>query len=174
MLMIRERRPAYRTIEGWARSVLLEVGAIRECEQHGWMQDRADPHARDRAFAFARQDPPAGVSPEAAAVTGVAASISSQSSLATKNTKCVERFSELTVERILDGGKLRHRGIDNRDIRRQIPDCFDAACGVATRRNDLEIGYGTEHVAEPVQDHRMAVCNDYSDTSHTNHERQKE
>ncbi|WP_247333798.1 hypothetical protein [Bradyrhizobium sp. 147] len=67
MLMFRERRPAYRTIEGWARSVLLEAGAIRECEEHGWMQDRTDPHARDRAFEIARQHPPAGISPEAAA-----------------------------------------------------------------------------------------------------------
>jgi hypothetical protein len=32
------------------------------------MQDRADPHARERACAIARQDPPSGVSPEAAAV----------------------------------------------------------------------------------------------------------
>jgi hypothetical protein len=23
--------------------VLREAGAIRECEEHGWMQDRADP-----------------------------------------------------------------------------------------------------------------------------------
>ncbi|WP_275199939.1 hypothetical protein [Bradyrhizobium sp. CSA207] len=68
MLMFRERRPAYRTVEGWARSVLLEAGAIRECEEHGWMQDRADPHARDRAFNIARQRPPVGVSPDAAAV----------------------------------------------------------------------------------------------------------
>jgi hypothetical protein len=30
--------------------------------------DRADPHARERAFAIARQDPPSGVSPVAAAV----------------------------------------------------------------------------------------------------------
>jgi hypothetical protein len=47
--------------------VLLEVGAIRECEEHGWMQDRADPHARERAFGIAQRDPPVGVSPEAAA-----------------------------------------------------------------------------------------------------------
>ena len=33
---------------GWALSVLLEAGAIRECEEHGWMKDRADPHARER------------------------------------------------------------------------------------------------------------------------------
>ncbi|MHC2562397.1 hypothetical protein ACVIVD_004391 [Bradyrhizobium liaoningense] len=30
------------------------------------MQDRADPHARERAFDIARQDPPADVSPHAA------------------------------------------------------------------------------------------------------------
>jgi hypothetical protein len=37
MLFMKERRPAFRTIEGWARSVLLEAGAIRECDEHGWM-----------------------------------------------------------------------------------------------------------------------------------------
>ena len=68
MLMTKERRPAFRTIEGWARSVLIEAGAIHECEEHGWAKDRADPRARDRAFDMARQDPPRGVSPPAAAV----------------------------------------------------------------------------------------------------------
>ena len=43
MLMMKERRPAFRSIEGWARSVLLEAGAIRECEEHGWVRDRSDP-----------------------------------------------------------------------------------------------------------------------------------
>ena len=66
MLMTKERRPAIRTLRGWAISVLLDAGAIRECEEHGWMQDRADPDARQRAFDVARQDPPAGVSPEEA------------------------------------------------------------------------------------------------------------
>ena len=66
MLMTKEKRPAIRTLPGWATSVLLEAGAIRECEEHGWMQDRADPHARDRAFAAARRNPPAGASPEEA------------------------------------------------------------------------------------------------------------
>ena len=68
MLIMKERRQAIRTLHGWAISVLQEVGAIRECEEHGWMQDRADPHARDRAFDIARQDPPSGVSAQAAAV----------------------------------------------------------------------------------------------------------
>ncbi|MCP1762372.1 hypothetical protein [Bradyrhizobium japonicum] len=62
MLRFQTRRPAYRTFEGWARSVLLEAGAIGECEEHGWMQDHADPHARERAFDIARRDPPVGVS----------------------------------------------------------------------------------------------------------------
>ena len=67
MLMTSERRPAIRTMRGWAIDVLQEAGAIRECEEHGWMQDRVDPHARERAFDIARGDPPAGVSPDAAA-----------------------------------------------------------------------------------------------------------
>jgi hypothetical protein len=71
MLMTKDRRLAIRTLRGWAISVLQEAGAIRECEEHGWMQDRADPHARERAFDIARREPPAGVSPQAAAV-GVA------------------------------------------------------------------------------------------------------
>lgn len=66
MLMTKERRPAIRTLRGWAMSVLQETGAIRECEEHGWAQDRADPHARDRALDIARRDSPAGVSREAA------------------------------------------------------------------------------------------------------------
>ncbi|MGJ4963351.1 hypothetical protein [Bradyrhizobium sp. HKCCYLRH3061] len=67
MLMTSERRSAIRTLRGWAIYVLLEAGAIRECEEHGWMQDRADPHARERAFDIAHRDPPAGVSPDEAA-----------------------------------------------------------------------------------------------------------
>ncbi|MBW7970111.1 hypothetical protein [Bradyrhizobium sp. BR 10289] len=66
MLMTKRRRLAIRTLRGWAINVLNEAGAIRECEEHGWMQDRADPHARERAFDIARQDPPADVSPQAA------------------------------------------------------------------------------------------------------------
>ena len=67
MLMTSERRPAIQTLRGWAIDVLQNAGAIRECEEHGWMQDRADPHARERAFDIARRDPPAGVSTDEAA-----------------------------------------------------------------------------------------------------------
>jgi hypothetical protein len=42
--------------------VLQDAGAIRECEEHGWMQDRADPHGRERAFDIARKEPLAGLS----------------------------------------------------------------------------------------------------------------
>lgn len=66
MLMMKEG--PVRSIEGWARSVLIEAGAIFKCEEHGWAQDRADPHARERALEIARLDPPPGVSAKAAAV----------------------------------------------------------------------------------------------------------
>jgi len=66
MLMMKERRPPFRTIDGWARCVLLEAGAIRECEEHGWMRDRSDPHARERALVAARRDPPPNVPAEEA------------------------------------------------------------------------------------------------------------
>ena len=66
MLMTKERRPAIRTLRGWAISVLQEAGAICECEEHGWMLDRRDPDARERALHVARQDPPTGVSLEEA------------------------------------------------------------------------------------------------------------
>lgn len=66
MLMTKQRRPAIRTLRGWAINVLNEAGAIRECEEHSWMQDRADPHARERAFDIARRDLPEGVSRQTA------------------------------------------------------------------------------------------------------------
>ncbi|MBR0789907.1 hypothetical protein JQ631_12560 [Bradyrhizobium manausense] len=61
MLMTKERRPAIRTLRGWAIHVLQEAGAIQECEEHGWAKDRTDPHANERAMELARQDPPIGV-----------------------------------------------------------------------------------------------------------------
>lgn len=66
MLRTKERRPAIRTLRGWAIDLLQEAGAIHECEEHGWAQDRADPHAHEHALDLARQEPPLGVSPEEA------------------------------------------------------------------------------------------------------------
>ncbi len=43
MLMTSERRATIRTLRGWAISVLQEAGAVRECEEHGWMKERGDP-----------------------------------------------------------------------------------------------------------------------------------
>jgi len=65
MLMLKGR-PTLRTLQGWAIHVLDEAGAIRECEEHGWRKDRADPHAHDRARNIARSNPPEGLSPNEA------------------------------------------------------------------------------------------------------------
>lgn len=42
---------------------------IHECEDHGWMKDRADPYARERALELAREHAPSGVTPDMAAQT---------------------------------------------------------------------------------------------------------
>jgi hypothetical protein len=68
LLTTTETRPGIRTLREWAISVLHEAGAIRECEEHGWMQDREAPHARERAFDIARRNPPPDISPQAAVV----------------------------------------------------------------------------------------------------------
>lgn len=77
MLMMKERRAAMSTLRGWAVSILLEAGAVCECEEHGWLKDRADPDARERALIAARQDPPSAVSLEdaVAAIEDVLGSI---------------------------------------------------------------------------------------------------
>ena len=77
MLMMKERRAAMWTLRGWAVSILLEAGAVCECEEHGWLKDRADPDARERALIAARQDPPSAVSLEdaVAAIEDVLGSI---------------------------------------------------------------------------------------------------
>ena len=66
MLTRDKSRPSFRSLRGWAIEVLAEVHAIRECEDHGWMRDHGDPHARERAESIGRNEPPPGVSPEAA------------------------------------------------------------------------------------------------------------
>ena len=77
MLMTKDRQRRSQSLRGWAISVLLEAGAIRECEEHGWMKDRADPHAREHAISISGQDLPPGLSVEDAIteVTDVLASI---------------------------------------------------------------------------------------------------
>lgn len=88
MLVTKERPRAIRTLRGWAISVLQEAGAIRECEEHGWMQDRADPHALEHAFDIARQDTPAGISPDEAVteISEVLASIGTPARNARRNS----------------------------------------------------------------------------------------
>lgn len=68
MLTMKTPRSATRTHRGWAISLLQEVGAIRECEDHGWMRDRADPHAREHAINLARHEPPPGLTADSAVV----------------------------------------------------------------------------------------------------------
>lgn len=59
MLMnVQRKPPKIRSLRRWAIEVLTEAHAIRECEDHSWMRDRADPHARERANSIARQKPP--------------------------------------------------------------------------------------------------------------------
>jgi len=48
-MLTRDQRPDFRTMDRWAIGLLLEVGAIHECDQHGWAKDRMDPHAREEA-----------------------------------------------------------------------------------------------------------------------------
>jgi hypothetical protein len=41
MLKMMDRRPTVQTIDGWATSVLLEAGAIREYKERGRGSDRS-------------------------------------------------------------------------------------------------------------------------------------
>lgn len=64
MLTMKQRRPVYRSLQGWAIGILLEAGAIKLCDEHGYMQCRGDPHARERACDTARNAPYPGCSVE--------------------------------------------------------------------------------------------------------------
>jgi hypothetical protein len=66
MRLTKEHWPGIRTLRGWAISVLKEADAIKECDDHGWMQDRADPYAHERALKMASDNPPSGVTPHRA------------------------------------------------------------------------------------------------------------
>jgi hypothetical protein len=57
-------RSAYRTLDGWALGVLMEQGAVTECEDHGHRRDRSDPEAWNRAREEARLDPFPGTTAE--------------------------------------------------------------------------------------------------------------
>jgi hypothetical protein len=52
-----ESRPAYRTLRGWALGILIEEGAVTECEQHGHRRDLGDEEAWNRARELARTTP---------------------------------------------------------------------------------------------------------------------
>jgi hypothetical protein len=71
--MLTRERPGFSAVDRWAIGLLQEVGAIHECDQHGWAKDRTDPHARGEALRIAREEPLPGLSPEeaVAAVRGV-------------------------------------------------------------------------------------------------------
>lgn len=60
-MLTRDRRPDFRTVDGWAIGLLLEARAIHKCAQHGWAQDRTDPHARQLALRIAREEPLEGL-----------------------------------------------------------------------------------------------------------------
>jgi hypothetical protein len=59
------RRPAYRTLDGWALGVLIEQQAVTECEHHEHRRDRSDPDAWNRAREEAWRNPFPGATPEA-------------------------------------------------------------------------------------------------------------
>jgi hypothetical protein len=61
-MLTRERRPDYKAVDRWATRLLLEAGAIHECDAHGWAKVRTDPHAREQAVRTAREEPLAGLS----------------------------------------------------------------------------------------------------------------
>jgi hypothetical protein len=42
MTTTRQRRQAFRTMEGRAIGILLSAGATRECDEHGYMKEWAD------------------------------------------------------------------------------------------------------------------------------------
>jgi hypothetical protein len=71
------KRSATRTDRGWVITVLQEAGAIRECEEHGWMQDCSATRTPASALDIASKHPPAGLSVQTTveAVTEVLSSI---------------------------------------------------------------------------------------------------
>ena len=69
MLMVRAKRPATRPLRGWPISVLQEAGAIKECEEHSWMQEATALPGNEAALRVAIDD----VIPPSLAEAGVEA-----------------------------------------------------------------------------------------------------
>lgn len=46
----------FKTLEGLAIGMLLDAHAITECDSHGYMKDRNDPHAVERAKEAAERE----------------------------------------------------------------------------------------------------------------------
>ena len=72
---------SFRNSQAWRtrmKQEAMEIARIRACEEHDWMQDSADLHARERTFSIARRDSPKGTSPDEAlaAIVEVLGSIS--------------------------------------------------------------------------------------------------
>ena len=63
-LSLEVAKPPYRTLDGWALGILIEQGAVTECEHHGHRRDRSDPDACNRARLEARYSPFPGTTPE--------------------------------------------------------------------------------------------------------------
>lgn len=55
----------YRTVGGWALGVLVECGAVTECDHHGHRRDAADPDAWKQVLETARHSPFPGATYEA-------------------------------------------------------------------------------------------------------------
>jgi hypothetical protein len=56
MLVLQRRPRSCRTIRGWAVAILREAGAIVECEEHGHIIDRGDPHTLEWAIQIALEE----------------------------------------------------------------------------------------------------------------------
>ena len=64
MLVLRRKVGSYRTMRGWVFATLRYAGAIIECEEHGHILDRGDPHASDLAIEIALDEGFPGAAPD--------------------------------------------------------------------------------------------------------------
>jgi hypothetical protein len=59
-MLMRDRRPDFRTMDRWTIGLLLEAGAIHKCDLHGWAVARTAPHDGAEALRLAQEEPLAG------------------------------------------------------------------------------------------------------------------